>query len=339
MTDRLAAIAVGSNVGDRLTFLNHALILVDRIPGIGVLATSRVYESEGWGREGLKPFLNAAFVVDAGDRDGQELLLALQRVEDRLGRQRTLKWGPRTLDLDLLALAGETAASPTLTLPHPWIAHRPFVYFPLSELVHLYPSWRPLLGPHEEGVAIEKDSRPLESPTPLWGESPPVRPRWTLHSNSEEETLELGRRLAGGFTGGEVVALNAPMGTGKSVLARGIARGLGIRGPIQSPSYTLCRKYEAGPLTLEHWDFYRLGSLDDLESTGYFDMPPPGTIRVIEWAESFPEAVPDAHLVLEMIPQTSTARRLDLIGGDPARPLPFPARVAAANFSMKAEPV
>lgn len=332
MAERLAAIAVGSNVGDRLAFLNQALILVDRIPGVDVIATSRVYESAGWGREGLKPFLNATFLLHAPSLDGEALLRAMQAVEDRLGRQRTLKWGPRTLDLDLLALGDEVIDSPTLTLPHPWISRRPFVYFPFSELTHFHPSWEALIRPHEEGRAIEGDSTPHAGHAPLWGRACPAVGRAGLETHSEEETLEIGGILAAGLAGGEVIALNAPMGTGKSVLARGIARGLGIRGPIQSPSYTLCRKYEAGALTLEHWDFYRLGSVDDLESTGYFDILPPGTIRVIEWAEAFPGAVTEATLTISMEPTSATGRSI-VMEGAVGRPLSFPARVAASIHS------
>ncbi|MCC5877616.1 MAG: 2-amino-4-hydroxy-6-hydroxymethyldihydropteridine diphosphokinase [Candidatus Sumerlaeia bacterium] len=322
MSVNLAAVAVGSNVGDRQRYLDMALARVDALQGVDVVATSRVYQSEGWGRDDLKPFLNAAFLVRLVDIQSHDFLEELQKIEDALGRQRSLKWGPRTIDLDLLAIDEIIVNSDFLTHPPPRIAHRPFVYHPLSDLG--VEAWNALTKPSPEGLEIEAGTTPLETQPIAWNVKAPVAEVVHGTTASEEETLNLGRELGGVLSGGEIICLDAPMGVGKSVLARGIARGLRIDGPIQSPSYTLCRRYETGRLILEHWDFYRLGSVDDLESTGYFDPMTANMVRVIEWASSFPEAVTAPFLRVRLEQTGVEDRRITF--GDNEAPPPFLAR-------------
>lgn len=322
MAVNLAAVAVGSNVGDRQRQLDMALSRVDTLPGVDVIATSRVYQSEGWGRDDLKPFLNAAFLVNLVDITPEVFLDKLQKIEDDMGRQRNLKWGPRTIDLDLLAIDDAVITSDFLTLPHPWISHRPFVYHPLADLG--VAGWGNLSTPSEQGLKIEEDTMPLDSQPVAWNVKAPVEQEMIVATSREEETLDLGRSLGRVLSGGEIICLDAPMGVGKSVLARGIARGLGIDGPIQSPSYTLCRRYETGRLVLEHWDFYRLGSVDDLESTGYFDPMGMDVVRVVEWASSFPEAVENPFLRVSLEQTGVEDRRITF--GAPDSPPPFVAR-------------
>lgn len=165
---------------------------------------------------------------------------------------------------------------------------------------------------------------PLDSQPVAWNVKAPVEQEMIVATSREEETLDLGRSLGRVLSGGEIICLDAPMGVGKSVLARGIARGLGIDGPIQSPSYTLCRRYETGRLVLEHWDFYRLGSVDDLESTGYFDPMGMDVVRVVEWASSFPEAVENPFLRVSLEQTGVEDRRITF--GAPDSPPPFVAR-------------
>ncbi|HNM45841.1 MAG TPA: 2-amino-4-hydroxy-6-hydroxymethyldihydropteridine diphosphokinase, partial [Candidatus Sumerlaeota bacterium] len=124
---RFFAIALGSNIGDRLFYLNRALALIDRIAGLRIVGASRIYESKGWGRDDLDPFLNAVIVAVSDRLDAIAVLKELQSIEDKLGRQRVVHWGARTLDLDLLAVNDEVCGDPALTLPHPYIADRPFV--------------------------------------------------------------------------------------------------------------------------------------------------------------------------------------------------------------------
>ncbi|MEO8377295.1 MAG: 2-amino-4-hydroxy-6-hydroxymethyldihydropteridine diphosphokinase, partial [Candidatus Sumerlaeota bacterium] len=278
---RFFAIALGSNIGERLFYLNHALAMIDRIDGLRILAASRIYESKGWGRDDLDPFLNAVLVAASDSLDAQSILVALQEIENKLGRQRDVRWGARTLDLDLLAVNDEVSDDPALTLPHPYIADRPFVYLPFREVANHHAAFARLVVASDKGNAIEADSKVTTLGDPVWGATidDATGPALQWQSQSEEQTHQLAHSLASFLLPGDVIALNAPLGSGKSVFARGIAHGLGVIGHVASPTYLLCKTYETRSAPLEHWDFYRLESQDDLESTGYFS-PPPGATRV-----------------------------------------------------------
>ena len=89
-------------------------------------------------------------------------------------------------------------------------------------------------------------------------------------TNSSAETEALGERIASRLTGGEVLALFGPMGMGKTAFTRGLAHGLGVKGEVSSPTFALVHEH-AGKIPLYHFDMYRVASLDDLYSTGFFD--------------------------------------------------------------------
>lgn len=134
MTPDRAYIGLGSNLGDRLMTLRSA---VRHLASAGaVTRASALYESRPIG-PARYAFLNAVVEL-GGDFDPEALLEALLTIEDRHGRRRELRWGPRTLDLDLLLIvrAGESVrwSSERLTLPHPRIRDRDFVLAPLAEL-------------------------------------------------------------------------------------------------------------------------------------------------------------------------------------------------------------
>jgi 2-amino-4-hydroxy-6-hydroxymethyldihydropteridine diphosphokinase len=129
-----AYIGLGSNQGDRRAMLDAALAELARRPGVRVAAVSRYWETAAvGGPEGQPPFLNAAAALDT-TLSPRELLHVLLDVEKTLGRERTVRWGPRTIDLDLL-LHGDTILSDAdLTLPHPHLQQRGFVLGPLAEI-------------------------------------------------------------------------------------------------------------------------------------------------------------------------------------------------------------
>ena len=134
-------IALGSNLGDRLTHLREATRALTEHGA--VLASSTVWETDAMYLEEQPPFLNAVVRVDA-DLEPLALLDVLLATELRLGRIRTLRNGPRTIDLDLLAAGATRLEHPRLVLPHPRLHERPFVLYPLCEID---PAWRhPLLG-------------------------------------------------------------------------------------------------------------------------------------------------------------------------------------------------
>lgn len=109
--------------------------------------------------------------------------------------------------------------------------------------------------------------------------------------SSPAETEALGERIASGLKGGEVLALFGGMGMGKTVLTRGIARGLGITEGVSSPTFALVHEYR-GRLTVYHFDMYRVTGWDDLASTGFFDDLDTGAVLIVEWSENIENALP-----------------------------------------------
>ncbi|PKQ21031.1 MAG: 2-amino-4-hydroxy-6-hydroxymethyldihydropteridine diphosphokinase [Actinobacteria bacterium HGW-Actinobacteria-6] len=129
----LAYIGLGSNLGDRPENLAEALRAIGEIPATEGLAVSRVYESEPWGGVEQPVYANAVAVV-ATELQADQLLEALQGIEDSLGRVREERYGPRTIDLDLLLFGDEEWVRPDLTIPHPRMLERAFVVVPLLEV-------------------------------------------------------------------------------------------------------------------------------------------------------------------------------------------------------------
>jgi len=129
-----AYIGLGSNLGERKSFLDRALELLEREPGIEVVGVSEVRDTEPVGLEDQPRFLNAAAALET-DLPALDLLARLLAVERALGRERGgPRFGPRTIDLDLLLYGEETIEEPGLIVPHPRLAERPFVLEPLLDL-------------------------------------------------------------------------------------------------------------------------------------------------------------------------------------------------------------
>jgi 2-amino-4-hydroxy-6-hydroxymethyldihydropteridine diphosphokinase len=128
-----AYVAVGSNLGDRWARLAQAARELRGAPGISVVRASRVWDAAPLGPPQPR-YLNAVLELETG-LPAPALLAALRRIEARAGRVRTgVRWGPRTLDLDLLLLGDRTIRRPGLVVPHPGLAVRRFVLAPLAEL-------------------------------------------------------------------------------------------------------------------------------------------------------------------------------------------------------------
>lgn len=128
-----AYIGLGSNLGHKHAMLEEATALLGALPGVAVAARSRFYHTPPWGDMDQDAFLNAALAVDT-DLSPRELLDACLAVERSLGRVRDRKWGPRTIDLDVLDYGGMTAHEDRLVLPHPYLLERAFVLVPLAEI-------------------------------------------------------------------------------------------------------------------------------------------------------------------------------------------------------------
>lgn len=126
-------LSLGSNLGDRAANLRRAVDAVAALSDTAVERLSDVYETRPWGPVSQPDFLNLAAAIST-TLGPEQLLRGLQAIETALGRVRKVRWGPRTIDIDIL-LYGEThLASPELTLPHPRMLERAFVLVPLAEI-------------------------------------------------------------------------------------------------------------------------------------------------------------------------------------------------------------
>lgn len=132
MTD--ACIGLGSNLGESLRILIAAGTAIGNLPETAVTKRSAIYASEPIGPGTQNRYLNAAIRIDTS-LDPRALLEALQTIEIDSGRIRGERWGPRTLDLDILLYGGESIAETDLEIPHPRIRERNFVLAPLRDLL------------------------------------------------------------------------------------------------------------------------------------------------------------------------------------------------------------
>ena len=128
-----AFVGIGSNLGDRETNLRRAIELLSAEDGIEVVALSELRETDPVGSVAQGPFLNGAVQVETSIA-AHELLGRLLSVENRLGRVRSERWGPRTIDLDLLLYGGERVNEAEVTVPHPRLHERRFALEPLLDL-------------------------------------------------------------------------------------------------------------------------------------------------------------------------------------------------------------
>lgn len=126
-------IALGSNMGDRLNYLEKALSCFKQYHQLELKKASSVYETPPWGKTDQSPFLNCVLEIDTSFTP-QMLLETLREIERQLGRERKEKWGPRTIDLDILLYGDEIINTTDLTIPHPRMSQRAFVMIPLIEI-------------------------------------------------------------------------------------------------------------------------------------------------------------------------------------------------------------
>jgi 2-amino-4-hydroxy-6-hydroxymethyldihydropteridine diphosphokinase len=130
-----ALIALGGNVGDVRATFQKAIGYICGMTQATLLARSSDYSTPPWGEAQQADFINACIEIETS-LDPHALLFALQKIEVKFGRDRTheRRWGPRTLDLDLIAYDDVTMQTPELTLPHPHLFERAFVLVPLAEI-------------------------------------------------------------------------------------------------------------------------------------------------------------------------------------------------------------
>lgn len=126
-------IGLGSNLGDRYELLHQAVQLLNQSEAIDVLECSSIYETDPVGYVEQEPFLNMVVAISTTSTP-HRLFQEMVRIEQTLGRKRIIKWGPRTIDLDLLIYQQTVLHDSDLTIPHPRMHEREFVLIPLQEV-------------------------------------------------------------------------------------------------------------------------------------------------------------------------------------------------------------
>jgi tRNA threonylcarbamoyladenosine biosynthesis protein TsaE len=134
----------------------------------------------------------------------------------------------------------------------------------------------------------------------------------TIATASRDETAEVGRSLGSVVGPNDVIALTGDLGAGKTCLAQGLAAGMGITEPVPSPTFNLLLVHP-GSLTLYHFDLYRLQRGRDLEDIDLYSTVESGGVSVIEWADRFPDEMPEERLEVVMEVTGPDERRLTLV--------------------------
>lgn len=122
---------------------------------------------------------------------------------------------------------------------------------------------------------------------------------------------DLGERLAGLLRAGDLVILSGPLGAGKTTLVQGIGTGLGVRGPVTSPTFVIARVHP-GPVPLVHADAYRLGNVIEVDD---LDLDTENSVTVVEWGEGLAEGLADDRLEISISPDPDSQRRTVRIRG------------------------
>ena len=117
-----------------------------------------------------------------------------------------------------------------------------------------------------------------------------------IETHDPEETFEVGRTIGMNAKPGQIYTLTGDLGVGKTVFTQGVAAGLGITEPVNSPTFTIIQEYEDGRLPFYHFDVYRIGDLEEMEEIGYDDYFFGQGICLIEWAELIEEILPDKRI-------------------------------------------
>ena len=139
----------------------------------------------------------------------------------------------------------------------------------------------------------------------------------TIETYKAEETWELGRRLGLGASAGQVYCLDGDLGTGKTVFTQGFAAGLGISGPVNSPTFTILQIYEEGRLPLYHFDVYRIGDVEEMDEIGYEEYFYGEGVCLIEWSCLIREILPAGSIGIRIekdLEKGFDYRRIEITG-------------------------
>ena len=134
-------------------------------------------------------------------------------------------------------------------------------------------------------------------------------------THSPAETEGVGAALAARLTPGAVIAYRGDLGAGKTAFTRGLAKGLGVKENVTSPTFTIVNEYLSGKMPLFHFDMYRLGSEDELFDIGWEDYLERGGVCAVEWSENVWGAMEDA-IVVTISRLGEDTRKIEIEGGD-----------------------
>lgn len=135
----------------------------------------------------------------------------------------------------------------------------------------------------------------------------------TLHTNSSEETIELGRKIGNLLQKGDIIAMQGTLAAGKTTITKGIAESLGVKDVITSPTFCLISEYE-GKMPLYHIDVYRLDGPEDFVNLGTDDMLYGNGVTIIEWSEKIMEELPKDCMIIRLTPVSdgNTERTIEI---------------------------
>lgn len=114
-------------------------------------------------------------------------------------------------------------------------------------------------------------------------------------SYSANDTFDIGKEIALEAKPGQVYCLYGDLGTGKTVFSQGFGAGLGIKEPVSSPTFTILKEYHEGSLPFYHFDVYRIGSEDEMDEIGYYELIEGDGVCLIEWAELIKDILPEHY--------------------------------------------
>ena len=114
-----------------------------------------------------------------------------------------------------------------------------------------------------------------------------------IETNSEKETFGLGKKIGENAKAGQIYTLTGDLGVGKTVFTQGLAAGLGITEPVNSPTFTIVQVYDEGRLPLYHFDVYRIGDIEEMDEVGFEEYVMGDGVSLIEWANLIEEILPE----------------------------------------------
>ena len=136
-----------------------------------------------------------------------------------------------------------------------------------------------------------------------------------FHTSGPEETQAVAQKLAALLRPGDLIAYRGGMGVGKTTFTAGLARGLGSTAWVSSPTFALVHQYQ-GKIPLCHFDLFRITSLEDRYSTGFFDYLESGAVLAVEWSENLEAVLPEPHITIEIAMGEGEQRTITVTGDE-----------------------